>query len=109
LDINGLNGEWKNGVPMSDWEGPMGDMDFEGLNDGVAHTIARLSKNLNPRNYDSPGLGPGNDLVGEAYDFCKSDSEEGNEGEDTSTSLKINSLSLLFFSLSIGDTFCYLV
>jgi len=29
LDINGLNGEWKNGVPMSDWEGPMGDMDFE--------------------------------------------------------------------------------
>jgi len=43
---------------MSDWEGPMGDMDFEGLNDGVAHTIARLSKNLNPRNYDSSGMGP---------------------------------------------------
>ena len=45
----------------------MGDMDFEGLNDGVAHTIARLSKNLNPCNYDSSGMGPGNDLVGDKY------------------------------------------
>jgi len=54
-------------------------------------------------------MGPGNDLVGEVYDFCKSDSKEGDEGEDTSTSLKINSLSLLFFSLSIGDTFLYLI
>ena len=27
--------------------------------------VARLSKNLNPRNYDSSGMGPGNDLVGE--------------------------------------------
>jgi hypothetical protein len=25
LDINGLNGVWEHGVPMSDWEGPMGD------------------------------------------------------------------------------------
>ena len=56
----------------------MGDIDFEGLNDGVAHKIARLSKNLNPCNYDSSGMGPGNDLVGEVYDFCESDSEEGN-------------------------------
>jgi hypothetical protein len=94
LDIDGLNGAWEHGVPMSDWEGPMGDMDFEGLNDGVAHTIARLRKNRNPRNYDSSGMGPGNDLVGEVSDFCESDSEEGNEGEDTSPSLKINSLSL---------------
>ncbi len=62
---------------MSDWEGPMRDMDFEGLSDGVSHTIARLSKNLNPRNYDSSGMGPGNDLVAEVCDFCESDYEEG--------------------------------
>ena len=86
----------------------MGDMDFEGLNDGVAHTIARLSKNLNPRNYDSSGMGPGNDLVGEVYDFCESDSEEGNEGEDTSTSLKINSLSLHFFRSQLMTHFSIL-
>ncbi len=58
----------------------MGDMDFEGLDDGVAHTIARLSKNLNPRNYNSSGMRPGNDLVGEVSDVCESDFEEGNEG-----------------------------
>jgi hypothetical protein len=55
----------------------MRDMDFEGLSDGVSHTIARLSKNLNPRNYDSSGMGPGNDLVAEVCDFCESDYEEG--------------------------------
>ena len=71
LDIDGLNGALEHGVPMSDWEGPIGDMDFEGLDNGVAHTIARLSKNLNPCNYDSSGMGPGNDLVGEVYDFLR--------------------------------------
>ena len=25
LDIDGLNGAWEHGVPMSNWEGPMGD------------------------------------------------------------------------------------
>ena len=39
-------------------------------------------------------MGPGNDLVGEVYDVCDSDSEEG---EDISTSLTINNLSLPFF------------
>jgi hypothetical protein len=109
LDIYGLNGEWKNGIPMSDWEGLMGDMDFEGLDDGVAHTIARLSKNLNPCKYDSLGLGPTNDLVGEVYGFCESDFEEGNEeGEDTSTSLTINSLSLPFFCSKLVTHFSIL-
>jgi hypothetical protein len=27
--------------------------------------LARLSENLDPRNYDSPGLGPGLDVIGE--------------------------------------------
>jgi hypothetical protein len=105
LDIDGLNGEWENGVPTSDWEGTMGDMDFEGLHDGVAHTIARLGTNLNPRNYDSSGMGPGNDLVGEVYDVCDSDSEEG---EDISTSLTINNLSLPFFRRQLVTHFSIL-
>ena len=68
----------------------------------------RLSKNLNPRNYDSLGMGPGNDLVGEVYDFCESDSEEGTEGEDTSMSLTINSLSLPFFRSQLVTHFSIL-
>jgi hypothetical protein len=100
LDIDGLSGEWKNGMPVSDWKGPIGGMDLEGIDAGVANVIVRLSKNLNPRNYDSSGMGPGNDLVGEVYGFRDSDSEEGvDEGVETSTTtaLKISSLSLPFF------------
>jgi hypothetical protein len=109
LDIDGLNGAWEHDVPMSDCEGLMGDMDFKGLNDGVAHTLARLSTNLNPRNYDSSGMGPGNDLVGEVYDFIDSDFEEGHlEGEDTSASLTINSLSLPFFRSQLVTHFSIL-
>jgi hypothetical protein len=112
LDIDGLSGEWKNGVPVSDWEGPMGDTDVEGLDNGVAHTIARLSKNLNPRIYDSSGMGPGNDLVGEVYGFCDSDFEEGSdEGEDitmTLTTLKISILSLPFFHSKLVTHFSIL-
>jgi hypothetical protein len=75
-------------------------MDLDGIDAGVAHLIARLSKNLNPRNYDSSGMGPGNDLVGEVYCFNDSDCEEGvDEGVETSTTtaLIISSLSLPFF------------
>ena len=86
----------------------MGDMDFEGLNNGVAHAIARLSKNLNPRKYDSLGMGTGNDLVGEVYGFCESDFKEGDEGEDTSTYLTINSLSLPFFCSKLVTRFSIL-
>jgi hypothetical protein len=98
-------GAWRAHEQLGGTDGRHG---FEGLNDGVAHTIVRLSKNLNPRNYDSSGIGPGNDLVGEVYDFCESDSEEGNEGEDILTSLKINSLSLHFFRSQLVTHFSIL-
>ena len=67
LDIDGLSEEWKEGIPViSDWEGPLGDMDYEGVaQENFAHTIARLSANLDPRNYDSSGMGPGQDVIGE--------------------------------------------
>jgi len=53
-------------------------------------------------------MGPGNDLVGEVYDFCKSDSKEGNKGEDTSMPLTINSLSMPFFCSQLATHFSIL-
>ena len=51
-------------VPVtSDWEGPLGENDFEGVRDEIPNAIARLSANLNPRNYDLSGMGPGEDVV----------------------------------------------
>ncbi len=47
-------------VIVSDWDGPMGDNDFAGgLREGIPNSIARLSTNLDPRNYDLSGMGPG--------------------------------------------------
>ncbi len=68
LDIDGLNTEWVDGVCViaSDWEGPMGESDFNGLHEEIPYSIARLSTNLDPRNYDLSGMGPREDVVGNA-------------------------------------------
>jgi hypothetical protein len=79
LDIDGLNNEWVNGVHVivgSDWDGPMGRSDFEGVRVDIPYSIARLSTNLDPRNYDLSGMGPGVDVVGRINDFAARESEE---------------------------------
>ncbi len=52
-------------VWRSDWTGPLGDLDFEGIREEVLNAIARLSTNLDPRNYDLSGVGPGEDITGD--------------------------------------------
>lgn len=65
LDNDGLSKEWEGGVCMSDWEGTLGDLEFDGVDERIPNALARLSRNLDPRNYDSSGMGPGTDVVGE--------------------------------------------
>jgi hypothetical protein len=67
LEIDGLSKTWVGGVQnlTSDWEGEMGSLDFDGVKDAVPIALARLSRNLDPRNYDSSGMGPGLDVVEE--------------------------------------------
>jgi hypothetical protein len=51
---------------VSDWDGDMGRMDFDGLSESIPNSIARLSSssNLDPRNYDISNMGSGEDVVG---------------------------------------------
>ncbi len=63
LDIDGLGGVWNGGISVSDWTGPLGDMDFEGINEDIPNAIARLTCNLDLQNYDSSGLGHGSDVI----------------------------------------------
>jgi hypothetical protein len=42
----------------------MGVLEFEGVRDEVPNAIAKLSMNLDPRNYDLSGMGPGEDVTG---------------------------------------------
>ena len=60
LDIDGLTGEWKDGEPVSDWEGALGKHDDDyPLNNTVPNAVTRLHTSLNFRNYDTSGMGPG--------------------------------------------------
>ncbi len=59
LEVDGLTEEWVGGVLKvgSEWEGDLGCLDFQGVPVEVPNALARLSANLDPRNFDSSGVG----------------------------------------------------
>jgi len=64
LEIDGLYEEWSeiSILGSSDWEGELGDCDFEGINVSVPWLLAHLSQRLDPRTLDLSGMGPGIDI-----------------------------------------------
>ena len=77
LDIDGLTGEWVNGVPVSDWEGTMGEHDDDyPLNKNVPNAVSRLHHNLNFRHYDLSGMGPGTDEMNSFQQSFLSDDDD---------------------------------
>jgi hypothetical protein len=81
LEIDGLTQKWVGGVQMltSEWDGEMGALDYDGIRVDVPNALARLSTNLDPRNYDSTGLGPGLDVVDETRIMMNRDFGEREE------------------------------
>ncbi len=104
LDIDGLTGEWRDGVPVSDWEGRLGEHDDnECISDRVPNAISRLHHNLNFRNYDLSGMGPGSDIIMTTQDAAldeydvdddDSDSQEVMEKDDVKI---VRNVSLKYF------------
>ena len=92
MDIDGISSQWKDGVLVSDWDGELGQMDFDGLREFIPNSIARLSTSVNPCNYDLSNMGPGEDVVGEIYHGDSGEEEAIELGEMT----PVNSLSLVF-------------
>jgi hypothetical protein len=99
LDIDGLSNKWNDGVLVSDWDGEMGRMDFDGLCESIPNSIARLSSNLDPRNYDISNMGPGEDVVGEIYHGDRGGEDEEDEDcmEHGQLMTPVNSMSLVYF------------
>ena len=93
MDIDGISSQWKDGVLVSDWDGVLRLMDFDGLHESIPNLIARLNSNLNPHNYNLSNMEPGEDVVGEIY---RGDSREEEEIE-LGQMMPVNSLSLVFF------------
>ena len=106
LEIDGLLDEWSDGVPMSEWEGPLGDNDFEGMREEIPNAIAQLSLNLDPYNFDCSGIGLGEDehqeirsLLNE-HDICDETQDEDCPN-DRSSSFIIILLSAAVFHFKI--------
>jgi len=60
LEIDRLNADWSGvSMPVSDWEGNLGDCEMDGINVTIPWSLARLSQWLDPRTLDLSGMGPG--------------------------------------------------
>jgi hypothetical protein len=92
LEIDGLNGQWRGGVPLSNWEGDMCGLDFDGLLSSIPNAVAKLSTNLDPHNYDQSGMGPGEDVVVEC-----NDNDRGLDDGIVGFKTTVKDLSLPFF------------
>ena len=57
----------------SEWEGDLGCLDYEGVPVEVPNALARLSANLDPRNFDLSGVGPGSDVMAENRSLLRSE------------------------------------
>jgi hypothetical protein len=78
LKIDRLNETWVDGVHtvVSDQDGKMGSFDFEGVQADIPIALARLLVDLDARNYDSLGLGPGDDVIAETRSLLTREFEE---------------------------------
>jgi hypothetical protein len=67
LELDGLYNKWVGGIQtvVSEWEGDLGCLYFEGVPVEVPNAPSCLSANLDPRNYDSLGVGPGSNVLAE--------------------------------------------
>ncbi len=66
-------------ILTSNWDGEMASLDYDGVKVEVPNALARLSLNLDPRNYDSYGMGPCLDVVGETRTCMNQDLGESEE------------------------------
>ncbi len=74
-----MNEIWVGGVHtvVSDWDGKMASVDcLEGVRADIPTALACLLVNLDARNYDSLGLGPGDDVIGETRSLLTRELEE---------------------------------
>ena len=113
LEVDRLTQEWVGGIRKltSDWDGEMGCLDFDGVRVEVPNALAHLSANLDPRNYDLSGLGPGLDVVDEMRTMMNRDfgeSEETTTRERGACTRHVWHLSLAVFQCLLVNHFAIL-
>lgn len=75
LDVDGNSNEWSGGTSINQWMGELGDIDLEHDELESPTVFSRLADNLNMRNYDTSGMGPGLDVVQSQLDTEMEDND----------------------------------
>ena len=75
LEEDGIGEEWECGVSIEDWLGKLGENDFKHDEEQAPAVFDRLMNNLNIRNYDLSGMGPGLDVTETQMDVEDDDNE----------------------------------
>ena len=72
LEIDGISTVWENGVHVvvSDWDGPMGDLDFDGVRKDIPNSIAWLSNSLDSQNVNLSGTGDFGKRLGRRFNIA---------------------------------------
>ena len=78
---DGNGDEWTGGISIDDWLGELGENDLDHDEDNPPAVFDRLLSNLNIRNYDLSGMGPGSDVVQTAMDREDDDDDDDNDRE----------------------------
>ena len=81
LEVDRLTQKWVGGIHKltSNWDGVMGCLVVDGDRVEVPNALVGLSANLDPRNYDLSGLGPGSDVVDKTRTMMNQDFGENEE------------------------------
>jgi hypothetical protein len=61
---------------VRDWEGKLACFDWKEVRAGIPNALACLLVNQNARNYDSSGVGPGDDVIGETRSLLTRELED---------------------------------
>jgi hypothetical protein len=108
LQIDGLDVDWDmTSLPVqSEWEGELGEVDCEGLSPNLL--LLATSHELPPRNYDTSGIGPGNDVVSEERHPLQMDRERFHSVLATTNNTearKVSDLGLGYFRSRLVEHF----
>ncbi len=101
LDEDGNGDEWTGGCAIEDWLGKLGENDLDHDEDNPPAVFDRLLNNLNIRNYDLSGMGPGPDAIGTEMEMeDDNDNDDGGEFQATLREgdiVEVRKLPLTFF------------
>ena len=104
--MDGNSDEWSGGTSINEWMGELGDIDLEHDEVESPTVFARLADNLNIRNYDTSGMGPGVDVVPSQLDTEIDDNDQTDDVSLADDEVRVvRNLPLAYFRKKLVEHF----